>query len=234
MTVADGSRNRMWMWVLGILAAAVAVWLLVPFGDPESGQMSHAPIAEIDEEEDSAVPAPPPEEPVTGAAGEDLMARLEHMRAAVRRYEDDCSARLEQAAGEGTGDIVVDCMERLAAAMDAIVASDTVGQVAIDERLEYYGEQVERLEATPPGQGRAGPTRNVLRSAAELLAVIRDERYAESVGENGAMEDVRAAAAAIDPERSLADQQDRMRQFFVGAGALLSAMARPGDPGPGS
>lgn len=232
--MADGSRSRMWMWALGVLAAAVAVWLLVPFGDLEDGRMSHAPVAGIDAEDDSAVAEPPPAEPVTGAAGEDIVARVEQMRAAVRRYEDGCSAGLEAAAGEGTGEVVADCMERLAAALDAVVASDTVGRVAIDERLEYYREQVDRLEATPPGEGRSRPTRNVLRSAAELLTVIRDERYAESMGDNGAIDDVRAAAAAIDADRPLADQQDRARRFFLAAGALLSAMARPGDPGPGS
>ena len=43
----------------------------------------------------------------------------------------------------------------------------------------------------------------------------------------------RGTAAALDPDRPLMAQEDRIRRFFTLAGGVLSAMARPGEPGPG-
>lgn len=238
--MSDGGGARLWPWalgVLGVLLAAGVVFLAVErWGppDPEDppverlGQQDRGPLAPP---RDPDTLAGPPE-PVTGAAAEELVGRVEEMRAAVRRYEVECSDQLEPAAGEGVGALVAECIRRLSDALDAVVASDTVGDVAIDARLDQYREQLRRLRATPPGEGRAEPTRETLRSAAEVLAVIRDERYPETLEEDTTVATLRSAARALDPARPLSRQQERVQRFFLAAGGLLSAMARPGDPGP--
>lgn len=225
--------TRLWPWILGIAVLAAAVWLVVAIGE-RRGPPEPADPAAAGAPPEADTPAAAVREPVSGAAAASIVARTEEMRAAVRRYEEGCSAGLEQATGTGLGAVVADCIERLRHALDAVVASDTVISVPLGERLDRYRELGRQLEATPPGEGRAGPTREVMRSAADVLETIRDERYAESLGEDGALADARAAAERLDPDRALSAQQDRVRRFFLAAGALLSAMARPGDPGPGS
>ena len=55
-----------------------------------------------------------------------------------------------------------------------------------------------------------------------------------SAGDPMAGADLRETAAAVEGSRPLAAQKEPVRRFFVGAGAVLSAMARPGDAGPGA
>lgn len=241
----EGKRGRLWPWgVAAVVAVVLVVWLAVTLVDrrgavpADPAGASGGVAAPADTVPGSGRPADGTRgEPVTGAAAEELVRRTEEMRAAVRRYEQGCAARLEPVVGEGLGSLVADCIQRLAAAVDAIVASDTVGEVAIEERLGAYREQVERLERTPPGEGRADPTRAVLSSVTEVLAVIREERYPESLaGEgtvDGAMEELRSAVQSVDRDRPLDRQRHTLRRYFTAAGGVLSAMARPGDPGPG-
>ena len=222
----SGSPPRLWPWIVVFLMAALAVWFAVTVversGPPVPGEP--APAAATDTSRSSRGP-------VVGAVAGDVMERAEEMRAAVRRYEQDCVARLEPAAGAGLGALVADCMDRLSRAMDAIVATDTVGAVVIGERQASWREAVRRLESRPPDDGRAEPTRAALLSAAETLRTIAEERYTESLELRDAP-DLRDAAAAVEGERPLAEQKEPVRRFFARAGAVLSAMARPGDPGP--
>ena len=226
----DGSAPRLWPWVVAFMVAAVAVWFAVTVversGPPVPGEPG-GPAAAV--EPDTF--GPRSRQPVAGAVAGDLMERTEEMRAAVRRYEEECVAGLEPAAGPGVGAVVADCIDRLAAAIDAIVASDTVGAVVIEDRLVTWRRSIRQLESRPPDGGRAAPTRTALISAAETLNTIAEKRYTESLdlSEGPAL---REAAASIDGDRPLVDQQERVQRFFVRAGAVLSAMGRPGDPGP--
>lgn len=239
--VKAGARGRLWPWAVALVVALLGLWLavwLVERSGPAPANPSTEVVAPADTLAEERSPAEHgTREPVRGAAADQLVRRTEQMRAAVRRYEQDCAARFEPVVGEGLGGLVVDCIKRLGTAVDAIVAADTVGEVAIAERLDAYREQLRRLETTPPGEGRADPTRDVLGSVTEVLAVIREERYPHSLGEegavNGAMQELRSAAQAIDTEGPLDRQRHTLRRFFIAAGGLLSAMARPGDPGPG-
>lgn len=190
--MTDGERRGLWPWALGSVLAIAAVWLVLSVGERRGPPIPEDPAVERITPRDRGDPATATE-PVAGAAAEEIVGRVEDMRASVRRYEEECSSRLEPAAGPGLGAVVGDCMDRLGGAIDAVVATDTVGAVAIDQRLNHYREQVERLRKTPPGEGRAEPTREVLRSAAEVLAVIAEERYPETVDGNDALRRLRAS-----------------------------------------
>lgn len=223
------SAPRLWPWIVVFIMAALAVWFAVTVversGPPVPGEPGAPPAAATDTSRPGGGPVP-------GAVAGDVMQRAEEMRTAVRRYEQDCVARLEPAAGAGLGALVADCIDRLSGAMDAIVATDTVGAVVIEERQAAWREAVRQLASRPPDDGRAEPTRAALLSAAETLNTIAEERYTESIElEEGP--DLRGAAAAVEGGRPLAEQKEPVRRFLVRAGAVLSAMARPGDPGPG-
>lgn len=225
--------GRKWPWVLGVLLALLAIWLVADLGqwtappEPRDPAMERIGPREPDDRGTPTAPA----EPVTGAAAEQIVARQEEMRAAVRRYEAGCSSRLEPVAGPGIGDLFAECTARLRGAVDAVVAGDTVGSVAIDERLDEYRERVALLRETPPGEGRADPAREVMRSAAEVLAMVAEERYPETIDRDDAVHRLRSAADALNPDRPLERQQERIQRFFLAAGGLLSSMARPDDPG---
>lgn len=219
--------NRLWPWLLALALAAVFVWLAVSAGDlwgpPD-------PATEATPSEVQPQLEPPGQQPATGAAAEEVVARTEQMRAAVRQYEDGCASRLEPAAGEGVGDLITECVERIAVALDAVVASDTVGQVVIDERLDRFRDQLERLQSTQPA-ARAVPTRDLLQSLTEVLSVIAEERYPETLSGEGSAQELRDAVGALDVGQPLEQQEEPVRRFFQAAAGLLSAMARPGDPG---
>ena len=211
------------------MVAAVAVWFAVTVVERSGPRLPGEPPpagAEGSEGDDTGRG-----EPVAGAVAADVMARAEEMREAVRRYEAEC--RLGPAAGAGLGALVADCLDRLGRAIEAIVATDTVGAVVIEERVAMWRRSVRQLESRPPEDGRAVPTRAALISAAEALATIAEERYTESLQLDEGP-DLVEAATAIEADRPLVEQQERVRRFFAGAGAVLSAMARPGDPGPPS
>lgn len=233
------SPRRLWPWLLGVAVAAAAVWLGVVIVD-RRGPPDPQPAAEGAIGPEAAPGGPQAEEaeraPVGAAAAGKIQARVDTMRAAVRRYEEECVGALEAAVGSGIAEVTSGCIDRLSHAVDAMVASDTVGGVIIGERLQQFRERVDSVRNTPPGSGRAGPTRRVLVSAAEVLRVIRDQRYPESAGEDAdlgdaAMADLRQAAEAIEPEMPLRRQQNRLQRFFLAADAILTAMARPGISG---
>lgn len=228
---AEPSPTRLWPWLLALALAAVLVWVAVSAGDLWGPPEAADPATEAITQEDPPQLEPPGQQPATGAAAEDVVGRTEQMRAAVRQYEDRCASRLEPAAGEGLGDVITGCVERIAVALDAVVASDTVGQVVIDDRLEQFRDQLERLQSNRP-DARAAPTRDLLQSLTEALAVIAEERYPETLGDQGAAQDLRNATRTLDAGRPLAEQEEPVRRFFQAAAGLLSAMARPGDPGP--
>lgn len=220
-------------WIL-VVVIAVVVALSVLLGDVGDPQEGGDPAAVRSVEADRVHPETAhPREPVTGAAAEEILARAEEMRAATRRYQEECVARLEPASGPGIDRIVSDCITRLSDALDAVVASDTVAGVDLEERLARYQERARQLRAEPPGEADPARIRGVLRSAADLLGVIGEARYSESLEEAEATGDMRAAVDAMEAGRPLSTQKDRLQRYFLGAEALLSAMARPGDPGPG-
>ncbi|MBW3552303.1 MAG: hypothetical protein KY466_02265 [Gemmatimonadetes bacterium] len=225
------SAPRLWPWAVAFIMAALAVWFAVTVversGPPVPGEPAARPAATLAPDTGEG----DPREPVPGAVAGEVMERAEEMRAAVRRYEEGCAARLEPAAGRGLGALVSECIDRLGRAIDAIVATDTVGAVVIDERLATWRRSVRDLESRPPDDARAATTRSALISAAETLNTVSEERYTESL-EPSEGPDLVEAAAAIEADRPLLDQQERVRRFFLRAGAVLSAMARPGDPGP--
>lgn len=227
------SPPRLWPWILAFLVAAVAVWFAVTVversGPPAPGEPGGDPAGTLAPDTGE----PRAGDPVAGAVAGDVMERAEEMREAVRRYEEECVARLGPAAGPGLGALVADCIERLAGAIDAIVAADTVGAVVIEERLVTWRRSVREMESRPPDDGRASPTRGALLSAAETLNTIAEERYTESLDLSEGP-DLREAAAALEGDRPLVDQPERVGRFFLRAGAVLSAMVRPGDPGPGA
>lgn len=171
---------------------------------------------------------PATRDPVPAAAAGEIQERMEEMRAAVRRYERDCMAGLEAEAGPGLRSVIMDCVDRLVSSVDAVVAADTVGQMVIEERLDRYQRGLRKLQATRPGEASADATRGVLTSIAELLEALRDARFTESLADAPALEEAKAAARAIEPDRSLGAQRHRVQRFFLAAGAVLSAMARPG------
>lgn len=225
------NREGRRLGLLVLLAAVVVVVVIAVIvavqdrDDPAPSEVGAAATVDAEAERDPTV-----RHPVPAAAAGEIQERVEEMRASVRRYERACMAGLEADAGPGLRPLIMERVDRLASSVDAVVESDTVGQLAIAERLDRYRYQRElrKLQATRPGEASAEATRRVLRSITELLETLRDERFTETLADAPALEEAAAAARAIEPDRSLTAQQHRVQRFFLAAGEVLGAMARPG------
>ncbi|MFW5950600.1 MAG: hypothetical protein ACOCVZ_00640 [Gemmatimonadota bacterium] len=209
--------------VLAVVAIAVAVAAVLRDRGPARGPEADAGGPGVEDTGTGAT-----REPVPAAAAEEIRDRVEEMRSAVRRYERACLAGLDAAGGPGFRGVVMDCVDGLASSVDAVVAADTVGRIALDERMDRYRRELSNLQAVPPGEGSAAATRRVLTSMAELLERVRDERFTETLADTRAVEEAEEAARSLEADRSLTAQRHRVRRFFLAAGAVLNAMARPG------
>lgn len=229
--MAAGDR-RTWPWVVAIAVGVVGAWVLLELVDttrPPEPAESTIPVAPVEQEPTTP---PAPDEPVSGAAAEDVIDDIEDMRAAVRRYESECAHRPDPVSGTRERNVVAVCLDRLAMAIGAVLAADTVAGLDADDRLARYRRQAEELRRSAPGAGYSGEVREALISSADLLATIQEQLYPETLGGSDAVEDLQAVAAAVDPHRPVDAQQETLTAFFRDAAPILSAMARPSDPGP--
>lgn len=217
-----------WPWVVGLLVLLLLVWLLAQTLDPDA--------VPVGEEADTVVPRPQP--PTAVAPAPDYPERTDFLspgeaRAAlpgsVQEYSESCTQ-----AGPEPGDMglqhefTVRCMRLMAASFDAAIQGDTVGEAALDERLETLRSNAQRLEASDPSaRDHAGIAAETVRAAAELLATLRRERYPDDQQLERSVRRAQDAAQDMDRDRPLLEQQDAVEEFFQAAGEALRIVASP-------
>lgn len=226
--------RRAWPWVVGVGVAAVAIWVLLEIGEstrpPEPADRTIA--TEPGQRDLTGESAAEEVVPVVPDAAGDVIEDVEDMRAAVRRYETECAQRPPPVSGTRERNIVAACLDRLSLAIDAVLTTDTIAGLAAEDRLERYRQQADELRRSAPGAGYSGQVRELLISSAELLTAIQEHRYPETLGGSDAARELQDTAASMDPHRPVDAQQEIIMAFFRDAAPILSAMARPGDPGP--
>jgi hypothetical protein len=117
-------------------------------------------------------------------------------------------------------------LRRLADAIDAVVQQDTVGDAAIQPRLQEFRAQADRLQDTPEDSPQhANFAREAFTSAGELLETIRANRHPGVGGLQGQVQQTQQAAADLRPGEPLLDQAERVQRFFDQAGTALRTMA---------
>lgn len=226
MAEIDLQRKRgggWWPWLIGILAILFVVWALAEMlgGDDDPAAAGAA---------DTTVTQPELVPPPEYAIPREYETR-EEARAAVpstvQEYREACTQEGQEPADMGLQhEFTTECIDRLAGSVDAAIQSDTVGEVALDQRMEELRSNAERLrESDPTARTHAGIVAEAMSSAADLLETIRDERQPDDEELDRAVEEARSAAESISEEQPLLEQQDTVEQFFQAVGRALESVA---------
>lgn len=231
MARIDLERKRggqWWPWVVGLLVLLLLVWLLTRTMDPDA--------VPVGEQADTVVPVPPTQV----APAPDYPERTDFLSpdearaalpASVREYNEACTAAGPQPREMGLQhEFTIRCMRLMAAAFDAATQADVGGEVALDERLETFRSNARRLEeSNPEAREHAGLAAEAMRSAAELLTTLRQERYPNHPQLEASVGEARDAAQSMSPERPMLEQQETVEHFFqaVGQALRIAATDRP-------
>lgn len=228
MAQIDLQRKRggtWWPWVLGLILLLLLVWVLVEALGRDTEPAAVAP----DTVGAPPAVAPPPTAREYGTADEARAA----LPGTVQEYEQTCTQAGEDPADMGMQhEFTVNCMQLMAASFDAAVQSDTVGELVLDERVESFRSNGERLEQSDPAaRDHADIVAESMRSAAELMATLREERFPDDQQIDQATERVREAADSMTSERPMLEQQDTVEQFFQSMGDALRRISDTGTTG---
>lgn len=221
MAEIDLQRKRgrsWWPWLIGLLVLLLLIWVL-------------AEVLTPDVERDTVPPDTVGAPTAVVVAPAQEYGTAEEARAAlpgsVQEYEESCTRAGAEPADMGRQhEFTVNCMQLMAASFDAAIQSDTIGEVALDERVEAFRSSAERLEQSDPSaRTHADIVAESMRSAADLLTTLREERLPEDQEIAGATERVREAAESMTSDEPMLEQQDTVEQFFQAMGTALQRVA---------
>lgn len=221
MAEIDLQRKRgrnWWPWVLGLLAVLLVIWGIAELVDVEDEPLAVGPDT-VDTRPATAV-APPPEY----ATPEDARAA---MPASVAEYRQSCTEAGQEPTDMGMQhEFTINCMQLMANSFDAALQSDTVGNVALDQRLESFRSNADELrESDPSALTHAGVVSRTMESAADLVSTLREERYSDHQEIDRAARTARDAADSMSENQPMLDQQDTVQEFFRAMGTALEAIA---------
>ena len=200
-------RPGIWPFVIAALALVLLVWaaaaLLRDDHDYASGTAE-------------SVPQAPDMVPTSGVADAPAPAV-----AAFLQFADESG----ESAGGPAHDYTATGMRRLSAAIDAIVEQKGIGSQNVRHHLEAFRQTAQKIQANPGARNHADQVRDAFMNAANLMSTMQQDRWGDDTEMRNELDEVRAAAAAIEARRPLLEQTDRVREFFDRAAAVVRHMA---------
>ena len=213
MADIDVERKRgipWWVWLLGLLALALLVWLIAEAMDGDEPEVVDAPVV-------APVVAPEPATPA--AAG---------VPPVVTAYLEQCT----EEAGAPTGEMglqhqfTVDCLQQLRESLNATIAQEQVASTDVSRRLEAYSGAVQQLQQSDPeAMTHANLTRDAAGTAAQLMASMQTAWFAGNAQVESAVREVQQAAEGIREGVPMLDQRESVHTFFREAGDAVRMMA---------
>lgn len=207
----ERKETSIWPWLIGLLVLALLIWALAELLSDDDDDVV------IDEAAPVLVePAPVP---VTPLPAEAPVAAA--VPAAVREYMNTCTGD----AGTMTLDhqYTSNCIQSLAASVDALLQTPSVGGMDVSAQLADYRQKADRLvQSANTSEQHANLTREAFVSMSNLLNAVQDQRFPAL---DGQVNQLQQSAQAIAPRTLLLDQKDNVQRFFQQAGTLLSTMA---------
>ena len=199
---------RVWPAMLAALALVALVWTLAAVwavdederGQPDEVAQSLPPVPEI--ALTSGVTPTPPEV------------------AAFLTFS-------ETSAGEPSGpahDYAAAGMRRLSAALETIARNEGVTGENVRQRLHAFRRTAERIQADPAATAHSNRVRDAFMNAANLMAAMQQDHWPNAAEMRSALEEVRTAAGAIEPNRPLLDQVSDVGAFFDRAAVVVREM----------
>lgn len=197
-----------WVWIIGLIVLALLLWALwALLGDRTADR---APVTEPV----GGVPATAPARP-----GTDLSPAVEQYREWVTRADTAQMGGQHQLTATG--------LRQLADALEAVIRRDTVGEVAIQPRLEELRRNAERLQQTDAGSTEhANFAREGFMSAVRVMEAAREHRYGEEPQLEQQISQARQAAEDVKRNTVLLEQRERVQAFFQRASDALTTMDR--------
>lgn len=197
---------NIWPWVIGVALVVIAiVWMNRDgdtLGDNRLSAIAPATAGDRSAERTGGAPVPPA------------------VTAFVAFAESRPPAEVGPAhAYTSTG------IERLATALQAVAESDARADQALASQLGAFREKAERLQADPASREHSTLVREVFTSAAGVMATLQQHR-AGAAGARDQIDGVRAAAEAVEANKPLLEQTERVTVFFDRASDTLQVLAR--------
>lgn len=200
-------------WILAAIVAVLAIWAIVELMDRDE------PVAgDFDRATDEAIaPAPAAE---MGAPGEQPGG------AAIAEFRRTCVDEQTETPEMGVQhEYTTRCIETMAEAMSATIRADTVGSVALDERLTTLRQRsADVRQSDPSAVSHSETVAAAFDAGADLIETLHEERDRENEALQAEVQEVRQAADAVQPDQPLLEQREQVRQFFSEMAQALEAV----------
>lgn len=204
-------KRSWWPWVLALLVAILAIWAVAEVLEDDEVPMASDEIV-----------APAPLGPQSGPAAE-MGPAGEGAAGAVTDFRQRCVQATDDQDMSRQHQWTVSCLESMAAALEATIQADTVGSIALQERLETLRQRandVRRSDAS--ATTHAATVSAAFDAGADLIETYQEER-----GATGAeyAQDVQEAADRLSAEGQLLEQREAVQSFFESVGNALQSMS---------
>ena len=205
-----------WPWIIGLIILALLIWALAEMlGDDD---VDTAPIVT-----DTPALVEEPVEPPVGTPAPGAMAAVPP---AVEEYMSSCVLGASPSDMGLQHQYTADCIQRLSGSIDAVINRPEVINANVQQRLDNFRQQAERLRASSPqATTHANIVRETFVSAADLLNTVQEERYATAADIDARAIGVRQAAEAVQATTPLLEQREAVQRFFREAGETLRMIA---------
>jgi hypothetical protein len=199
-----------WAWIVGLLALLAVVgviWAVMGNDDDRTD-------TRVGQDTVSAVGDTAARVDRTAQASGAVASYLEFSR---RPAQVDAEVGREHEYSE-TG------LERLVAALDQVVRDETMGQQALEQRLDRIRERADRITRDPESLEHANWMREAFTEAASIIEEVRDQRATGDAALDGHVQGTRAAAESINPGTPLLEQRDAVQRFFSESAEALDRL----------
>ena len=203
--------NRSWWpWVLALLVAILAIWAVAEVLEDDEVPMASDEIV-----------APAPLGPETGPAAE-MGPAGEGAASAVADFRQRCVQTTDDQDMGRQHQWTVTCLESMAAAMEATIQADTVGSIALQERLETLRQRASNVrQSDASATTHAATVSAAFDAGADLVETYQQERGATGADYAG---DVQQAADRLSGEGQLLEQREAVHAFFENVANALQSM----------
>lgn len=196
-----------WPWVIGALALAALVVLLIGVLGDDDDELQRAEL-------DTAAPVVETGAVAVGAAV--AIPEVEQFTQWVAGMNPAEFGRNHEYTASG--------IMALTEAFAAVAERDTVGGQAVDPALERARAVANDIQTDPTAASHADRVQNGFSTLTDLAAALQQTRFP---GAEAAVNDMRNAAGTVNPATPLLEQTDAVQQFFRAAAEALGDMSNP-------
>ncbi len=197
-------NNNIWPWIIGLIIAAILVWLLIEAFDDDNIDDEPATTTETIGSEPGAV-----------AIISDEMPDEVEEYVTFAQQETDGEMDLSHAyTSEG--------IMKLAAALDALVEQKDIEGAEIDAKRSKMKRKANFIRQNEASTQHADSIKSAFAAATDLMMSIQQANYPNM---NQQVNEVKTAADAIQPSEMTLNQKNSVKTFFEKSSQVVESMA---------